>query len=47
MLNWGIQRGHVVLCKSNKIERVKENFEAMNFKLSEEEVEKITNLDKN
>ena len=45
MLNWGHQRGHILIPKSNSIERQRENIESLNFSLTEEEVEEINKLD--
>ncbi len=46
LLNWG-QRNHIVLAKSTKIARLKENINSMNFELSKEDMAKITALNKN
>jgi alcohol dehydrogenase (NADP+) len=45
LLNWGIQRGHIVIPKSNNEGRLKENIESMGFTLDQEDVEAITKLD--
>ena len=45
LLNWGIQRGHIVIPKSNNESRVKENIESLNFTLDKEDVEAISKLD--
>ena len=38
VLNWHVQhRGHVVIPKTTKVERLSENLLSYNFKLSEEE----------
>jgi diketogulonate reductase-like aldo/keto reductase len=37
-------RGHVVIPKSNSIDRIKENIESMNFKLTLEEVDRISSI---
>jgi len=47
VLNWGIQRGHVVIPKSSSIERQKENIESLDFSLSKEDVDLVTSLDEN
>jgi len=47
VLNWSIQRGHVVIPKSSSVERQKENIEALDFMLSKEDVDLVTGLDKN
>jgi len=45
LLNWGVQRGHIVIPKSSLLERQKENIEALSFKLTAEEVESVSQLD--
>jgi len=45
LLNWGIQRGHIVIPRSNNAGRLKENIESMDFKLDPEDVEEITKMD--
>ncbi len=45
ILRWLIQRDVVAISKSTQIERVKENFNIFDFKLSEEDMEKIKELD--
>ena len=44
ILNWGIQRGHVIIPKSSKKERLIENLECTKFALEKEDVEKLTAL---
>jgi len=44
-LAWGIAHGHSVIPKSKTESRIKQNLEG-DFKLSEEEVQKINGLDK-
>jgi D-xylose reductase len=45
VLNWHIQhRGHVVIPKTTKVERLSENLLSYNFKLSEEEYAEIDKL---
>ena len=46
MLRWHIQRGVVVIPKSTHVERMEENFNVFDFKLSQEDMDKITALDK-
>lgn len=46
VLRWGIQRNTVVIPKSSKIERLKENFEVFDFELSKEDMELIKSIDK-
>lgn len=45
-LRWGIQRQTVVIPKSNKIARLKENFDIDDFTLTEEDMKTIQSLDK-
>lgn len=47
MLRWNIQRGVIVIPKSTHIERMKENFDVFDFSLSDEEMNRISALDKN
>ena len=47
ILRWHIQRGIVVIPKSTHIERIKENFDVFDFKLDDEDMVKISALDKN
>ena len=44
-MNWGIQRGHIVIPKSGQKARVIENLESCFFKLDDEDVEEITKID--
>ena len=43
-LNWGLQRGHVVIPKSSNKGRQNENLDCYSFKLEKEDVDKITAL---
>jgi aldehyde reductase len=45
-LRWGIQRNTVVIPKSNKVARLKENFDVFDFELTEEDMKTIKSLDK-
>ncbi len=45
ILRWLMQRDVIALAKSVKIERMKENFEIFDFKLSDEDIETIKGLD--
>lgn len=47
ILNWGLQRGHTIIPKSSKKERLIENYESQNFALESEDVDKITALNCN
>jgi len=44
-LAWNIQRNVIVIPKTTKLERAKENFEALEIDLTKEEIEKISKLD--
>ena len=44
ILRWLIQRKVVVLCNSTHLERIKENFDVFDFKLSDEDMEEIKKL---
>ena len=46
MLRWHIQRGIVIIPKSTHIERMEENFNVFDFTLSEDDMQKIAELDK-
>lgn len=45
ILRWLIQRGVIVNCKSKHIERMQENFNVFDFKLSEQDMRQIAELD--
>ncbi|KAJ1407409.1 NADP-dependent oxidoreductase domain [Sesbania bispinosa] len=45
-LRWGIQRNTVVIPKTSKLERLKENFQVFDFELSKEDMELIGSMDK-
>lgn len=47
MLRWHLQRGVVVIPKSTHYERMVENFNVFDFKLTEKDMELIATLDKN
>lgn len=47
ILRWHLQRGVVVIPKSTHYERMVENFNVLDFKLSEEDMNLISTLDKN
>ena len=44
VLRWHIQRGIIIIPKSQKPERMKENFEIFDFEMSDEEIKEIDNL---
>lgn len=46
-LRWAVQRGHVVIPKSSKPERLIENMALFDFKLTDEEMEAIFDLNQN
>lgn len=46
-LAWNMQRGVIVIPKSTTKERIKENFDALDIKLDDEDVEEINKLDAN
>lgn len=46
VLRWGIQRNTVVIPKTSKLERLKENIEVFDFELSEEDMGIIKSIDK-
>jgi aldehyde reductase len=45
-LRWGIQRNTVVIPKSDKVHRLKENIDVFDFELSEEDMKSIKGIDK-
>ncbi|MED6162892.1 NADP-dependent D-sorbitol-6-phosphate dehydrogenase [Stylosanthes scabra] len=45
-LRWGIQRNTVAIPKSSRFERLKENFEVLDFVISKEDMELIRSMDK-
>ncbi|KAH7517729.1 hypothetical protein FEM48_Zijuj09G0095200 [Ziziphus jujuba var. spinosa] len=45
-LRWGVQRNTVVIPKSSKLERLKENLEVFDFELTKEDMELIKSLDR-
>ena len=44
MLRWLIERGVIIACKSTHIERMEENFNVLDFKLTDEDMEEISKL---
>jgi len=45
-LRWHLQRGDIVFPKSMKVERMQENFDVLEFELSEDEMTAISGLDR-
>lgn len=45
MLRWLVQRGIIIACKSTHIDRMEENFNVFDFKISDEDMKKISELD--
>ena len=45
-LRWHLQRGDIVFPKSMKVERMQENFDVLEFELSEDEITAISGLDR-
>lgn len=46
VIRWHLQRGHIVFPKSNRRERMAENFDVLDFELSTAEVRAITELER-
>lgn len=46
VIRWHLQRGHIVFPKSNRRERMAENFDVFGFELTEDEVSAITALER-
>ena len=47
VLRWGVQRGTVVIPKTTRRERLKENLAVCDFALSNDEVQSVSALDRN
>lgn len=46
IIRWLIQRGVIIACKSTHIERMSENFNVFDFKLTDDDMEEIKKLDR-
>ncbi|PRQ24066.1 putative mannose-6-phosphate 6-reductase [Rosa chinensis] len=46
VLRWGIQRNTVVIPKTSKLERLKENFQVFDFEISKEDMDLIKKVDR-
>ncbi|CAG8645146.1 9723_t:CDS:2, partial [Paraglomus occultum] len=47
LLRWSVQRGIAVVPKTSKAERLKENINIFNFELSEDDIKRISSLNRN
>ena len=47
ILNWSLARGHSVIPKTSKIERLSENYACQSFTMTKDDVEKVTALNIN
>jgi 2,5-diketo-D-gluconate reductase A len=45
VLRWHLQRGHIVIPKSNSADRIKSNFDVFSFSLTDDEVNSITAME--
>ena len=45
MLNWGLQRGHIIIPRSSDFNRCVENFNTTTFKIETADVDQITEMD--
>jgi D-xylose reductase len=46
-LRWAIQRGTIVMPKSERVERLKENMQIFDFRLTPDEMVQVSQLNKN
>ena len=46
ILNWHLKRGHIIIPKTSNPARLGENFKVFDIKMTDEEYESITKLDK-
>jgi len=47
MLNWGLAKGHTVIPKASSLGHQKENLDIFDFRLTDEEIKKVDELDRN
>src|SRR5690606_18552374 len=47
LLRWGVQRGTAVIPKSTRVERLRENLNIFDFSLSDQEMNAISELNRN
>ena len=47
ILNWHLKRGHLIIPKTTKVERLAENHKVYDFSLGEDDYKQITGLDRN
>lgn len=47
IIRWNIQRGIVVIPKASNLDHLKENFDVFDFQLSEDDMNEISEMDKN
>ena len=45
VLRWHVQRGHIVIPKSNSADRIRSNFDVFDFSLSDDELDSITAME--
>lgn len=45
-LRWAFQRGTIIIPKTSKVERLKENLELINWKLADEDMEQIASMER-
>lgn len=47
ILSWHLSRGYVIIPRTSNFSRLKENFESSSFKLTDDDIKKISTLNKN